>query len=279
MRTRVPMVVAVLSVLVSVANGNAGTSAEHPRESRESARAALYPKVSNFLDEIAALEPVVLAPELQFPTRGSLPGWRDAVCPQLSGLSELERDLILARVSEIGRTAGVRMAGGPCRPNLHIFVTDQPKELLRRLEHQDSFAMFGPRGRPYLVDQLIAAPRAVRVWYNIFDGEPTVSFAYAFTRVLVIVDQRQLQAVSPRQLADYIAMVGFAEIKPGARLGDAPSILSLFDPAPRAAPAGLSAWDQAFLSSLYSNSGSRPWRRALAESDQLTLSMLKQIAP
>jgi hypothetical protein len=57
------------------------------------------------------------------------------------------------------------------------------------------------------------------------------------------------------QLADYIAMVGLAQIRAKADTGTAPSILRLFretDPLPQ----GLSPWDEAFLHSLYATSQS-----------------------
>jgi hypothetical protein len=66
-----------------------------------------------------------------------------------------------------------------------------------------------------------------------------------------VIDKSKMQGVSRDQLADYIAMCAFSRIKPGATLGDAPTILKLFDGPAAQAPAGLSAWDQAFLESLY----------------------------
>ena len=243
----------------------------------QSRRAELYPQVTNFLNEAAALEPVVLTPRLEFPTVGTLPGWRDKVCPTLSGLPGEDGRFVLARVVEIARAAGVRVAGEHCSPNLYIFVTPQPTELLKGMD--SSFDMFGPRGSPHLLDQFIATPRPVRVWYNIYGAGPSVSFKFAFTRVVVIVDQTRLQGVSRSQLADYIAMVGLAEIKPDAHLTEAPTILRLFAGAPQAAPAGLTDLDQAFLKSLYLNSRSIPWKREFAQSDQLTLRMVSTIAP
>ena len=53
------------------------------------------------------------------------------------------------------------------------------------------------------------------------------------------------------QLSAYVGMVGFARLKPGTNLGDAPTILKLFNGAPQAAPTGLTDWDQSFLKSLY----------------------------
>jgi hypothetical protein len=53
------------------------------------------------------------------------------------------------------------------------------------------------------------------------------------------------------QLADYIAVVGLAEINLGRDLGDAPTILHLFRASGQSSDGGLSVWDQAFLKSLY----------------------------
>ncbi len=77
------------------------------------------------------------------------------------------------------------------------------------------------------------------------------TMVWAFSYVYVVVDRKRLQGVTREQLADYVAMVGLAQIKPGARPDDAPTILKLFDGAPQSAPAGMSEWDRAFLKSLY----------------------------
>jgi hypothetical protein len=113
----------------------------------------------------------------------------------------------------------------------------------------------------------------VKVWYDIYGRGAAIS------KVLVIVDKTRVQGASMGQLADYIAMVSYAEIRPDAQLDDAPTILKLFDGAPKAAPAGLSDWDQAFLTSLYTHSWANPWRRELGATDQLALSMVSEIVP
>src|SRR5215469_8584772 len=135
-----------------------------------------------------------------------------------------------------------------------------------------------------VVDEFIRTPRAVRVWYNadVKDpwGQPIVyccppsapcepgvffrcgqghpggshvmlSAFPMFSRVFVIVDRTRLQGVESGQLADYVAMVGFAKLKPDARLSDAPTILTLFNGAAQDAPTGMTLWDQAFLRSMY----------------------------
>src|SRR5262249_4026254 len=75
------------------------------------------------------------------------------------------------------------------------------------------------------------------------------------TSVIVVVDTRQTTNRNMGQLADYVAMVGLAQIRVAADPGTAPSILRLFqesEPQPR----GLSPWDEAFLHSLYATSQS-----------------------
>jgi len=93
-----------------------------------------------------------------------------------------------------------------------------------------------------------------------------------FYRVFVIVDQTRLHGVTFGQLADYVAMVGLAKLKPGARLGDAPTILKLFNGAPRAAPPGMTDWDQAFLKSLYGTN-----QLAIGQSGQIARAMVRDI--
>jgi hypothetical protein len=107
----------------------------------------------------------------------------------------------------------------------------------------------------------------------------TLNVVWRIYRVFVVVDSSHLHAVSPRQLADYIALVGLAQLKPGGRLGDAPTILTLFDRGPRATSDGMSDWDRAFLKSLYAtelNSGLQLKPRL--QRNEIALGMLRAIA-
>jgi hypothetical protein len=71
--------------------------------------------------------------------------------------------------------------------------------------------------------------------------------------VLVIVDVTKLRGVTLAQLADYIAMTSLAEIDPDAKVGDAPTILRLFQPhdADNPPPDSMTGWDAAFLKAAY----------------------------
>jgi hypothetical protein len=237
-------------------------------------RAQLAPRVRAFVNEISVLE-----------QGEGLARWHVPVCPQVTGLTREDGEFILWRISEVARGAGVPLAGEHCQPNLFVFVTLDPKQLLTAMEKRDRAGTFG-HATPVDIDEFIARPRVARVWYDAaletpdsfspgngfppfgqligapgLPGNVTTDWEKAsrvtrtmersLTGVYIVVDKGHLQGVTLGQLADYIAMVGLAQIKPGAQLSDAPTILRLFDGAPQAALPGMSDWDQAFVKSLY----------------------------
>jgi hypothetical protein len=68
--------------------------------------------------------------------------------------------------------------------------------------------------------------------------------------VIILVDGKRANELNIGQLADYITLVGLAQIRPDANTGTAPTILTVFtgaDPQPQ----GLSPWDESFLRGLY----------------------------
>ncbi|HEY1073767.1 hypothetical protein [Brevundimonas sp.] len=69
-------------------------------------------------------------------------------------------------------------------------------------------------------------------------------------RTVIVVDVTKTDRVSINQLADYIAMVSFAQIDPTADTSRYASILNLFSD-PQAASSGLTDWDKAYLNGLY----------------------------
>lgn len=253
--------------------------------------AELTRRVQEFVSQIAALE-----------NNESVPRWQMPVCPQVAGLPEDEGEFVLGRLSQIARAASVPLAGEHCRPNLYIVVTADPKGLLERTTLTNRLLAFGSVS-PSVIDEFIATPRPVRVWYKtsmetslglpLGDTNPvpppsvfsprtftqnnssarlSANVIYGFSTVIAIVDQTQVQGLTQGQFADYIAMVSFADLKPGAHLGDAPTILKLFDGAPAAAPAGLSVWDQAFLKSLYTTE-----QKSRLQRNQMTHEIVREV--
>jgi hypothetical protein len=195
MRSRLMMLLVGLGAIACATAGPAATPGTQSQATNDSRRAELYPKVSKYLSDAVALEPAYLSPQLHYPTEGVLIGWRDKVCPRLTGLPRQDGVLVLTRVLAVARAAGVRMGDKHCSPNLYIFVTSQPEELVKGLEKQNSYEMFGPRGVPYLLDQFVDTPRPVRVWYNIYGRRGPMA---TFTRVIVIVNETRLQGVNTR---------------------------------------------------------------------------------
>ena len=170
------------------------------------------------------------------------------------------------------------------------------RQNVEKRNREFTFGFYSPPP-PSVTDRFIATPRAVRVWYNTqernlvggtlirFQGgrpprvEGTGSVisngaTWSLERVFVVVDQTRLHGVTRGQLADYIGMVGFADLKPDAKLADAPTILNLFDGTPEQAAAGMSEWDQAFLKSLYATE-----QKSKLQRSQMTRQIVREIAP
>lgn len=70
-------------------------------------------------------------------------------------------------------------------------------------------------------------------------------------RVIIVVDADQAAAVPFSALADYLSLVGLAQIDPDAEVGEAPTILNLFNPDAVQPTRRMTEWDAAFLISLY----------------------------
>jgi hypothetical protein len=246
----------------------------------------LETRISHFVDHIAATE-----------NEEGLPRWQKPVCPFVSGLPPQQADFVLARIWDIAGAAGVPRAGENCHPNLYVWITRTPKELLQGWEKQNFRLTFGVDALPEVVDEFITTPRAVRVWYSsdMQDraGQPVVCLfrgkrgpcgadsthlvfntKYVFDHVYVIVDPARLGEVSPQQFSDYVALVGLAKFRADAGQGDAPSILKLFEGAAQAAPPGITDWDRAFLKSLYSTE-----QLSLQQRGQIARQMVREIAP
>jgi hypothetical protein len=141
--------------------GPAGAAAGTPRAIPEvnviAKRLKLDVKVLNFIYGISALE-----------NEEGLARWKAPVCPLVSGLPRQQGEFVLARISEIARAAAVPLAGKDCRPNLFIFVTTQPKELLQAMENRYFPVTFG-NASPSQADAFINAPRPVRVWHGSYE--------------------------------------------------------------------------------------------------------------
>ena len=235
--------------------------------------------------------------------------WNVPVCPLVSGLARDEGEFVLQRLSDIARTAGVPLAGERCRPNLYVMVTGEPRRLLQAMADHKREVVFA-NASPTAVDAFIARTEPVRVWYSTYRtvpggaapsrgappaaqllggglaGAPTYTGSWLnnshlqapsefnLNYVYVIADASRLRGLSRGQFADYVAMMGLAQLKDPPHLGDAPTILKLFSGTPADTVPELSSWDRAFLKALYLTDPSTTVQR-----NQLGLEMVRQIAP
>lgn len=217
----------------------------------------------------------------------SLSRWNTPICPLVAGLPREQGEFVLARLSQIARSAKAPLAAEHCAANFYVVVSPQPELLIRQWQAHDR-RMFNTRNGMGYLRNFRDAPRPVRVWYNVdfvsTEGKPilsadalagaimgtgtnvqmmdvptnSVSMASKLTHsavrslssVIVVVDAGRVQALSFGQLADYVGMVGLAEVNQDAEVGPVPTILRLFRTTPDP-PQRLSAWDEAFLTSLY----------------------------
>lgn len=212
----------------------------------------------------------------------SLERWNTPICPLVAGLPKERGEFVLERVSEIARDAHAPLGSEHCKPNLYIVVSDNPDDLLKKWSKRDVSLFNTCNGMGY-VREFMHSRQPIRAYYNAkfssegaenatdflemqglrfdFSANPCMASGGMDTRlrygsvqnltsVIVIVDSRQTTNINMGQLADYIAMVGLAQIRVEANTGTAPTILGLFrQPHPQIP--GLSPWDKAFLHSLY----------------------------
>jgi hypothetical protein len=167
-----------------------------------------------------------------------------------------------------------------CKPNLFVLITARAQQFVASWKQRDP-GMFRWKPRKGMARSSEELP--VRTWHNArveqSNGVPMLvsnlegwtgsnaprakslgsriasNVAESLSAVVVLVDTKSLKNVTAGQLADYVAMVGFANPDVEADLGAIETVLKVFDEGPpEAHSAGLTAWDRAFLRGLYRSS-------------------------
>lgn len=242
----------------------ATASSDEPLESLtvEAQRERITKQVSQFVTSIV------------LPARHeSLARWQVPVCIVVAGLPRPETDFVTQRLSRIAEDSGVPVSPQGCGPNFVVVVTSEPETLLKEWWAADHGLFNRERGIGG-VKRLIRTPQAVRVWYNVCSAPPglgqnfqmrggpicgvgqlgsriTWEHVRSIYSVIQVVDLEYIVGLTYGQVADYVAMVGLAQIRENPDLGDAPTILRLFAEASTDRPPGLSRFDQSFLKSVY----------------------------
>jgi len=213
----------------------------------------------------------------------SLQRWNSPICPLVAGLSSEGGEFILARLSQIARDSRAPLAPEHCRPNLYVVITGNPDLLVEKWTKRDR-GMFNTCNGYGYVREFLRSRQPVRAFYNAtlistdgahrdlaaldvagmrldFSLNSCISAGVAGSRliygaiqalsaVVIVVDGVRIAHLNMGQLADYVSMVGLAQIRLDANTGTAPTILGLFRESD-SPPQGLSLWDSSFLKSLY----------------------------
>jgi hypothetical protein len=222
----------------------------------------------------------------------SLERWTyEPICPLVAGLPKAQGEFVLARLSQIVRAAGARLAGEKCAPNFFVIMSANPEPGLKQTV-KSAAQTFNYETGAHL-KSFVETPRPVRVWYNVgvtsIDGSAMVSGildtssarartginggldpivnklpsiygsrlnASLVTRdilsVIIVVDASKVRDLNFGQLSDYVGMIGLAHLDLDKELGDAPTILDLFRAPAESRPKEMTNWDKALLHALYS---------------------------
>ncbi|HSC07070.1 MAG TPA: hypothetical protein VLD59_09615 [Steroidobacteraceae bacterium] len=203
----------------------------------------------------------------------SLARWQVPICLGVAGLPPTGNEFVKKRISQIAADSGVPLGSQGCAFNFVVVVTSDPETLLKEWWAADPRLFNRDRGVGG-VKRLISAELPVRVWYNACSVAPGLAKHFEMSgyarcntgelgsrltwgsvrtiySVIEVVDLEHIVGLTYGQVADYVSMVGLAQIRENPELGDAPTILGLFAQGSADRPEALSHFDQAFLRSVY----------------------------
>ena len=200
--------------------------------------------------------------------------WEIPMCLSVTADVPEEGEYVRRRLLERAAEAKVPVAKkANCKPNLFVVLTADSEKFIEAWKKRDP-GMF--RWKPRVGVARSTGLAAVRTWHTSLvngsdgaapiqgDGKPPrVTMVGGGSRIvapvsehigaaLVLVDTQAAQGATFAQMADYIAMAGFAIIDLEAGYPPNATILGLFAPGrTEPAPTALTEWDLEFLRALY----------------------------
>lgn len=226
--------------------------------------------------------------------------WDRKICAGVVGMRTDYAQLILDRIAATALDVGLEVGEPGCRPNLMIIATSDSTALTKDMIRQfpDAFAKYDSAVRQSRKDlDAFAASEAPVRWWHVIGRTTADGMRYEkgeqvrvrsvgristgtrddFASVIVILDVRRIGTVRFSSLADYLAMVGLAQVDPEAETGGVRSVLNLFaDKAAGAEPAeALTEWDRAYLKGLYG--ARRDVRRGAAQEADIASTMAGEL--
>lgn len=223
----------------------------------------------------------------------------DRICPGVIGLQRDYAEVVVTRLRWIAEDLGVPLhPEGACYANVIIAFTEDGRVNLRRIDRKtnvliESLSLQERR-------ELLEGPGPVRVLNVIEDrmrngqriprrqnlaeipvgtqegGQSRLGGGTrrVITSSMVFFDREALDGTTLRQLADYAAMRVFAQTRDASGDEAPDSILSLFD-RNAVPPEGLTAFDRAFLTTLYQ---SHPYAPAMGNLQRVAFTLRQQTA-
>jgi len=223
----------------------------------------------------------------------------DAACPGVMGLKRDYAEALVGRIRLIAEELKIPLAeAGSCRPNVLIVFTEDGRADLERINRRtkeisdalsvaERKALLSDTGPVHVystVEDRMRNGQRIPKRRNLVEiptgsqegGQSRISNGVrrVITGVTVLYDRGRIGQYSLIQLADYAAMRVFARTQ-DARGEHAPdSILSLFNAEEDAPPPGLTAFDRAFLTTLYD---SHPYTSAQGNLQRVAQTLKKQV--
>lgn len=174
----------------------------------------------------------------------------DAYSTSRCCMDEDRGEFVFWRVSQVARDAGSPVAPPECKPNFFVVMTREPEVMLQKWWARQPRLLNTDRGVRG-IDRFIHGTQPIRAWYNACSQPPgwtKISEAggglrcdigelgsrlkwdavRAIYSAIVVVDLEHIEGLTDGQLADYIAMIGLAQVRENPDLGTAPTILRLF---------------------------------------------------
>ena len=213
--------------------------------------------------------------------------FQSPVCVGVWGLSGDSASFVIDRIYYNAEAAGIAVDDRPgCAANVIVaFVSDPEAEFARLVEARHPLVngltvdernrlarVTGPALAWYLVTTRTATGEGRSGHPPVIDSTQTTRLTTATRRdmelAVVMIDSDRLADLDALALADYATMRALARTRPVEQEGgSAGTVLALFD-APVGAPQSMTAFDRAYLASLYDGPANLPGQYALRDIDE-----------
>lgn len=240
------------------------------------------------LDEKQALDAVRRVAQ---PVDGQLARFHERVCPLVIGFDTPYETMVTDWIRATAESVGARVGGQGCEANLFVVIVDDGPAFVQEVARRDGGALASLPSREFEeLAQAEGAARswsmtlrtnsmgavagrpspsggsgAVKTGFagsSVSFGDVDVMRTYEASNInpsvqqtihsaWVVIETEATLGKSLRQIADYAAMRGLAMVRPSELEGGIETILDLFEPGAHDVPPELSAFDIAYLKSLY----------------------------